>query len=141
MTRAEVPPPIVERSRGTLFVWLGGAVLLAGALALFFFNPAEHAFYPRCVMKLTTGLDCPGCGGLRATHQLLHGNVRQAFLLNPLFVIALPIAAAFFLRAPFEKLSGKRLPRLLRPATAVWICAAAVIAFGLLRNLPWRAWL
>lgn len=139
---AAAPPILVERARGRGALILSvacAAALLAGAL-LFFFNPAEHAFYPRCFLKVATGLDCPGCGGLRATHQLLHGNVREAFTLNPLFVIAMPAAAIFLGCAFVEKLTGKRFPRFLRATTATWLAAAVVIAFGVLRNLPWRVW-
>src|SRR5687767_5236276 len=94
MTRAD-SPPVDERGhgRGTVLIWIGCAAAAMAGVLLFFFNPAEHAFYPRCFLKMTTGLDCPGCGGLRATHQLLHGKVREAFALNPLFVVGLPIAA------------------------------------------------
>src|SRR5690606_23027819 len=31
-----------------------------------------------CLVKLTTGLDCPGCGGTRAFYYLLTGNVPEA---------------------------------------------------------------
>src|ERR1700736_2154617 len=33
---------------------------------------------PTCLLKLTTGFDCPGCGGTRAFWYLLHGNLPQA---------------------------------------------------------------
>jgi hypothetical protein len=132
---------MVERGRATtVVVWCGVAVVTAGAALLYWFNPAEHAFYPRCFLKMFTGLDCPGCGGLRATHQLLHGHVREAFVLNPLFVIALPFALLFAARALWEKITRRKGARLMRPSTGVWLAAVVVIAFGVLRNLPWRAW-
>ena len=34
---------------------------------------------------------CPGCGSQRAIHQLLHFNIIDAFRLNPLMVLSLPI--------------------------------------------------
>ena len=133
-----VPPPItVERGSGKLFVWFGIAAAVAMAAVLFLFNPAEHSIYPRCFLKMTTGLNCPGCGGLRATHQLLHGHVREAFFLNPLFVTALPLAAFLAMRAGWEKITGQKFRRLMRPSTAVWIGAVVVVLFGVLRNLPW----
>src|SRR5947209_2229629 len=33
---------------------------------------------PSCLIKLTTGFDCPGCGGTRAFWYLLHGDVPAA---------------------------------------------------------------
>src|SRR2546421_11472933 len=52
---------------------------LVGAAVLFWFEPTQHAFYPICAFHRTTGLLCPGCGSLRALHQLLHGQVAAAF--------------------------------------------------------------
>jgi hypothetical protein len=39
-------------------------------------------------------LPCPGCGSLRAAHQLLHGNLSAAWALNKALLIGLPLAAA-----------------------------------------------
>ena len=122
------------------WLWVGITAALLAAVVLFFFNPSQHGFYPRCFFKMATGLDCPGCGGLRATHQLLHGHLRAAFAFNPLFVAALPFAAFFAARAALEQWTGRKRPRLIPMTAAVWICAGLVVAFGVLRNLPWRAW-
>jgi len=46
---------------------------------------------PLCPFKLLTGWECPGCGGLRATWGLLHGDVSGALKDNALVVLALPI--------------------------------------------------
>ena len=138
----EVPPaPPVQPGRGKVFLGAGLAAAVLGAVVLYFFNPALHAFYPRCTFKMATGLDCPGCGGLRATHQLLHGHLRAAFAFNPLFIAALPCAAFFAGRAALEQWTGRKGLRLVPMTTAVWVCAGLVVVFGVLRNLPWRAWL
>src|SRR4051812_13214352 len=74
--------------------WIVIVAALSGAAAvtiLFAFDPSQNGFYPRCALHALTGLDCPGCGGLRAAHQMLHGNFREAFKLNPLLVGGLPI--------------------------------------------------
>ena len=129
-----------QQGSGAIFLWLGLAVALAGGTALFLLDPSQHGFYPRCFLKMATGLDCPGCGGLRATHQLLHGHFSAAFSLNPLFIAALPFTALLFARALHERCTGRRWPRLVQLSTAVWIGGGIVIAFGVLRNLPWRDW-
>ena len=139
--RAAPPVLIEERGRTTVFWWLGLVVALVGAGVLYFFNPVESHFYPRCFFKMATGLDCPGCGGLRATHQLLHGHWHTAFVLNPLLVLTLPLAAFFAIRAGWEKRTGRRWPRLFQITTVVWMGAVLVIGFGVLRNVPWRSWL
>ncbi|MEO8053801.1 MAG: DUF2752 domain-containing protein [Acidobacteriota bacterium] len=88
-------------SRRNLLI-LGTAALAAAVL--FFFDPATTGFYPPCLFKSVLGTQCPGCGSLRAGHQLLHGNIQQAWALNKPLLIALPLAAAIsllaFLRDP-----------------------------------------
>jgi hypothetical protein len=82
----------VRRRRiGALVVFL-----FAGTL-LFFFDPATSSFYPPCLFKTFLGMQCPGCGSLRAAHQLLRGNLAAAWALNKPLLIALPLAAAIFL--------------------------------------------
>jgi hypothetical protein len=88
-------------SRRNLLI-LGTAALAAAVL--FLFDPATTGFYPPCLFKTFLGTQCPGCGSLRAVHQLLRGNVGQAWALNKPLLIALPLAAAMslftFLRNP-----------------------------------------
>jgi len=142
MMDGAVPPVVVieQRGRGTVFVLCGIVAAVAAAVVLYSFNPSESRFYPRCFFRLVTGWDCPGCGGLRATHQLLHGHVREAFRLNPLFVVALPGIAYFAARHLFQLLSGRRSSPPFKTTVWVWAGGLVVVAFGVLRNLPWRAW-
>lgn len=100
-----------------------GAVLLAAALLLFFFDPAHHGFYPRCPLHALTGLDCPACGGLRAAHQLLHGQLRAAFALNPFLFFALPVTALFLVR-----------PLRTRVRWLPWLALGALLAWFVWRN-------
>ena len=60
---------------------------------------------PKCPFKLITGLSCPGCGFQRATHAILHGEIKQAITYNYWFIFALP----YFLMVIIEKwvLTGK----------------------------------
>ncbi len=52
------------------------AILMALAgIVLFCFDPERCGFYPICIFHQSTGLLCPGCGSLRAMHQLLHGHL------------------------------------------------------------------
>ena len=111
-------------SRPTLLAWtILGLAILAAATLLFLFDPARHAFYPRCPLHSLTGLECPTCGALRALHQLLHGNLRAAYALNPFLFLALPIIA-LAARRPFRT---RGLP---------WLALAALLAWFLWRNFP-----
>jgi hypothetical protein len=68
-------------------------LIAVGLGIVFFFDPATAAFYPPCLFKTIFGRSCPGCGSLRAMHQLLHGNFAAAWALNKPIVVGLPLAA------------------------------------------------
>ena len=64
---------------------IGGA---AAAVIYGLFDPAKYAFFPKCpFVMLTGGLRCPGCGSQRAIHALLHLDIKDAFLCNPMVII------------------------------------------------------
>lgn len=111
---------------------------MAGMVALvmlWHFEPQGQFFFPRCTFQQFTGLQCPGCGGLRATHALLHGDLASAWRLNPLWVASLPLAGWSAGAMVVEHRTGRRIPHPLRPRWAWVAVVAAVLVFGLLRNL------
>ena len=73
--------------------WLSGAALLGVLGVLWAAEPHGQVWYPRCLLYAATGLQCPGCGGLRAAHALLHGDLAAAWHLNPLLICLLPVFA------------------------------------------------
>lgn len=79
--------------RNAAFLACAGIAGVAGIAVLFFFDPATTSFYPPCLFKTLLGMQCPGCGSLRAAHALLHGNISQAWALNKPLLVALPLAA------------------------------------------------
>jgi hypothetical protein len=98
---------------------------LAAAILIYRTDPAHGHIFPPCPLRALTGLYCPGCGSLRALHQLLHGNLHCALALNPLMVISIPFLILFILR---PKTSQKKW----LPATVLII----LITYTLLRNIP-----
>lgn len=110
--------------------WRTAVAVLAATVAvgcvLFFFDPSTTALYPRCLFHDLTGLWCPGCGTARALHQLLHGNVAAAFRFNALSMAMLPVAGYLVVRGDASTLK----PRW------IWALLAAIVAFGVLRNIP-----
>ena len=123
------------QSNSQWLVWIVlGLAAVGGSAVLYWFDPTQFGFYPVCVFHRTTGLLCPGCGGLRALHQLLHGHVAAAFRLNALLVIALPLAGAAGLRVLIGRLRHRPGRIEVRPLW-IWIGAAAVVAFGIGRNV------
>ncbi len=107
--------------------WVFG---LGGVLALlavfYFFDPVATRFFPRCLLHVTTGLHCPGCGSSRALHQLAHGNVAAAFGLNALAVAALPALALAAWRGGTTR---------WKPIW-IWMVLFVVVLYGVLRNIP-----
>jgi hypothetical protein len=89
----------------------------------------RNSVYPLCPFKWLTGWNCPFCGGLRMTHDLLHGNLAAAVNDNVLLLVGIPILAACIL---VGRRHGKSLP--LIPATLTIV--AALAAWTVLRNLP-----
>jgi hypothetical protein len=124
--------------RAVIGILLAITLVLVGVI-FFFFDPTRTGFYPVCLFHKLTGLNCPGCGGLRALHQLTHGNVVTAFHCNPLLMVLLPFITFLTLRWLLrgrEAFVGNTV--LFRPA-ALWILLAVTLLFTVLRNLPWPA--
>ena len=86
--------------------WLAllvGSLLLLVAGVLHAFDPAATGFYPPCVFHKLTGLHCPGCGSLRATHHLLQGHLGEALSMNILLFMLGPVLAGYAI----QELRGK----------------------------------
>ncbi|HEX6749706.1 MAG TPA: DUF2752 domain-containing protein [Longimicrobium sp.] len=129
-------PALSPALRGAA-VALGATAAAAGLVVLYLYNPLQVGFYPRCLLYVLTGIYCPGCGVLRATHALLHGRILQALDYNALYVLSLPLigyaTAAQVLRAragrhvlPVVRLSGKVTQAIF------WV----FVLFTVLRNIP-----
>ena len=114
-------------------VWVSSAialVLLAGGWVLYTYPPHEHSFYPRCVFKAATGLDCPGCGLTRASHHALHGRFGDAFRMNPL-LFAMGAVVLFSVPSVARGTS----PRFLTRPWFGWTAVIVVAGWWVVRNL------
>jgi hypothetical protein len=114
---------------------LAATLGVPAGFVLFRFDPSRWAFYPTCQFHRVTGLQCPGCGSLRALHQLLHGRVAAAFHFNALLVVCLPCLAWWAARMLMRLWRRQPLADGIRPAW-LWCALTATLAFGVLRNLP-----
>ncbi|MGV0837020.1 DUF2752 domain-containing protein [Mycolicibacterium thermoresistibile] len=125
-------PSAVFSSRGRLYGALAvGAVAVAAPLSYIgFADPHRAGFpFPACPFHLLTGWYCPGCGGLRMTHHLLHGELAAAAVDNVFLLVGLPILAVWLL----VRLG---LRRRLMPPVAAAVTVTAVLAWTVVRNLP-----
>lgn len=121
--------------------WVVGAAA-AGVLTfvLYWFAPGEYRFYPRCWFYTLTGWQCPGCGGLRAAHLLLHGNIVEAFRQNPLLFVLAGGAGVWGILEAVRRISGRDLVAPFRRTVWVWVLVGGMIAFGILRNVTSGWW-
>ena len=103
-------------------------------------DPAPHGHFPPCPLKTFTGLDCPFCGGLRATHDLLHCDLAAAVDLNPLTtLVVLPVTLVLLVLWTVQRWRGRPFDvRVPLPATAVIV--VGVLAFTVVRNVPGMPW-
>jgi hypothetical protein len=115
-------------------VW--GVAAIAGAAALYKINPATDLKFLRCPFHSLTGLQCPGCGTLRACHSLLHGDFGAALHFNALTIFCLPLLGAMFIEQASLTSWGKRLPRWNVSRRISRFVPWVVLAFSLLRNVP-----
>jgi Protein of unknown function (DUF2752) len=109
----------------------GTGVLLAGALGYVgLVDPHKvNSAYPLCPFKLLTGWNCPLCGGLRMTHDLLHGDLMATINDNIFLLVAIPLLAGWVL-------VRRRNGQSVLPIPAVVTVVLAAIAWTVLRNLP-----
>jgi len=140
-----MPPVIANTSPVSLTLtstrrtgwWLWGCALsVVGASMLFFFDPAQHGFYPRCLFYSATGLHCPGCGVLRGLHRLLHGHPLEAFRMNPLAFTLLPTMAGVCLWRKRLRANGLINEEFFTKPLWIWLLAAVTLTFWILRNVP-----
>lgn len=112
-------------------VTAGSAVLLAGALTYIGFADPHKAdsVYPQCPLKFLTGWNCPACGGLRMTHDLLHGDLMAAATDNVFALVVIPLLAGWIMVRRFNGRSW------LPMKTMVTLLIAAT-AWMVVRNLP-----
>jgi uncharacterized protein DUF2752 len=117
-------------SRGRLYTALGTGAAFAGVLAYIGFgDPHRPNFFLPCPFHAATGLWCPGCGGLRMMHDVLHLDFAAAIVDNFVALIGLPLLLVWILAC---RSNGR--PWMTR-ASAVVIIAIAV-TWTVVRNLP-----
>lgn len=113
-------------------------VAVAAAVAgyvLYTHDPSAASFYPPCVFHLLTGLQCPGCGGTRALHHLLHGRLAEAFRYNAMLLVFGPVLLAGVVVELRNARPGAAGPRLIHRPWVAWTAIAVLLGWGVLRNL------
>ncbi|WP_455603345.1 DUF2752 domain-containing protein [Cellulosimicrobium funkei] len=111
-----------------------GALVAAATAYVGAVDPNRPGHYVTCPLLALTGLACPGCGGLRATHDLVHLDLAAAWSMNPLWVVVAPLLVVLLCRGLVRAWRGRPGPRV--PAWVAWTSLAVLVLFGVLRNVP-----
>jgi uncharacterized protein DUF2752 len=98
-------------------------------------DPNHAGHYPTCPFLYVTGYACPGCGSLRAVHDLATGQPLEALHRNPLTLLAIPFVITMWFLWLRRSATG-RGRRWVAPAWLLWSLLALVLVFWLVRNLP-----
>lgn len=119
------------RRRAPTYTAVGTAAVFAGGLAYIgIADPHRPGFlFPACPFKALTGWDCPGCGGLRMTHDVLNGDLSAAVVDNVFLLVGAPLLAVWLL-------IRWRLGLRLMPVAAWITLVTATIAWTVVRNWP-----
>lgn len=126
--------------RPRLALVLAASIGLAVAMVVLYITPPEqNRLAPPCLFHRFTGLHCPGCGATRALHALLHLRLGEAVQKNALFITALPFVALWSATNLTRWVRGEsvREPSALTRPRMLGAILFAILAFAILRNLPW----
>ena len=122
--------PAIDRRTRRFVGWGTGAVLGGALLYIGLNDPHRPGFlFPPCPFHELTGWLCPGCGGLRMTHDLLHGDLAAAIVDNAFVLIGLPLLLAWVL-------IRRRQHKPVATVALYVVTAITVVAWTLVRNLP-----
>ena len=128
-----------RRLRGPALLAVG---VLAASVLLHVRDPHRGGSYGFCPWLLLTGTFCPGCGGLRAVHDLTDGDVAAAASSNLLLVASAPALVMWWGWTVLDRWRG--VVRRLRPRTTAVLAfgfLAVAWTFAVLRNTPTGVWL
>lgn len=112
------------------------AVAAGGLGVIYLLDPETSDLYPPCPCLALTGFYCPGCGTLRALHQLTRGHPVAALDLNPLMVLMLPFIAYFLASHATLAVTGRPLRKFFVRPVFIWTLLGVVLVYWLLRNIP-----
>jgi hypothetical protein len=113
-----------------------GVAGIAACAYVYAVDPSSPGHYPGCPTKLLVGLDCPFCGSLRATHELLHRDLVAALGFNAVTVLLiLPLIAVAYVTWAYRRWRGE--PFVIEfPTWATSAMVVLMVVFTVVRNLP-----
>ncbi|CAM3973764.1 DUF2752 domain-containing protein [Nocardiopsis rhodophaea] len=116
-----------------------GAVGIAGAIMVHFIDPHEPGHYPTCPWLMLTGTFCPGCGTMRAVNALTNLDLFGALRMNILTIALLPFMAYSYAKWVYYSFRPPTGPVKAAHPVWLWLLLGAILAFWVVRNLPFAA--
>ncbi|NJK90532.1 MAG: DUF2752 domain-containing protein [Blastochloris sp.] len=105
-----------------------GLLILIGFLILArFINPRHGSEFILSGFRRITGLPCPLCGGTRATHYLLQGNLEQTLYYNWLAIPSLLVALILIICWTAEIITRRILLPHFKVPVKVWFLALPLL--------------
>ncbi len=98
---------------------------------------ARHTFLP-CLFYESTGYYCPGCGGTRGVHFLLHFDILNALRYNLFLPLTLSVATYALVARTVQVFFGKTLFVWRPDGRLILALAIVLVLYWILRNLPFE---
>ena len=123
------------RAAGPPLAVAGAALAAVATVAVR--DPHGAGNYPSCPSIALFGVHCPGCGSMRAMHELAHGDLIGMLSRNILVPLGLVVLTWAWVSWFDRRLGHARVPALRPPVPVLYGSAVALVLFAILRNLPW----
>ena len=112
------------------------AVLFIGtAVALAFGNPYSMYWPLKCPLFWLTGFQCPFCGMQRATHELFHLHIADAWRLNAGFLLSLPYFMVLAIGLFLPSARKWKFVSVCRRDRTFFFVVGMLMVWGIARNL------
>lgn len=134
------PGPVSDRVRALVLPGAVAATVAVGTAYVALVDPNQPGHYPLCPTFAIAGIYCPGCGMLRATHELTTLDLGASIAMNPLAIPLYLGCAVLFVRWVLARWQGRTL-RWDPPVWMPWALAVSFVAFTIARNIPGWTWL
>ncbi|NMO04438.1 DUF2752 domain-containing protein [Gordonia sp. TBRC 11910] len=108
-----------------------------GCVGIWFADPTTPGGpAPVCPTKLLFGIDCPGCGSLRAIYSLLHGDLGAAIRYNAVGVVCMALLLWAFGAYCIGLWRGRRVRSWQHQRWAAVTFLVMIGVWFVIRNIP-----
>ena len=102
---------------------------------LFVGNPYSEAWFLKCPLHTMTGWQCPLCGMQRQLHALMHGQIVEAWKLNPFLLFSYPYLVLLLMGQVSPRFRISRVGEWCYHNKVILTFVVMLIGWGVVRNL------